>query len=125
MSDLIYKEESYIIQGAVFEVYRQIGHGFLEAVYQECLQREMTFRGIPFESQKQLRLRYRGELIEQTYRADFICYENIILEIKAVPDVSPAHKAQVLNYLKMSGLKLGLLVNFGHHPLATVHRIVN
>lgn len=125
MSNILYKEECYQIQGAVFEVYRQIGHGFLEAVYQECLQREFIAKSIPFIAQKHLRLVYRGELIEQTYRADFVCYDTVILEIKAVSDVSPAHKAQVLNYLKMSGLKLGLLVNFGHFPKATVDRIVN
>ncbi len=124
MQDLIYKEETYAIQGAVFEVYRQIGHGFLEAVYQEFLQRELAYRKISFDAPKQLRLYYRGELIEQTYRADFVCFDSIILEIKAVSDISPAHKAQVLNYLRMSGLKLGLLVNFGHHPKATVDRIV-
>ena len=125
MQQIIFKEECYAIHGAVFEVYRQIGHGFLEAVYQECLQRELTFRKIPFVSQKQLRLHYRDELIEQTYRADFVCYDAIILEIKAVSDIAPAHKAQVLNYLKISGLQLGLLVNFGHYPRATIDRVVN
>jgi GxxExxY protein len=125
MQQIILQEECYAIQGAVFEVYRQIGHGFLESVYQECLQRELTFRKIPFACQQQLRLYYRDELIEQTYRADFVCYDVIILEIKAVSDIAPAHKAQVLNYLKMSGLQLGLLVNFGHYPKATIDRIVN
>ena len=125
MEDIIFKEECYAIQGAVFEVYRRIGHGFIEAVYQECMEREMKFRGIPFEIQKQFRLSYRDELLEQAYRADFVCYNKIILEIKAVSSVTDAHKAQVLNYLRMTGMKLGMLVNFGHHPKATVDRIIN
>lgn len=125
MEDIIFKKECYDIQGAVFEVYRRIGHGFHEAVYQECMEREMKFKEIPFEVQKQFRLSYRDELLEQAYRADFVCYGKIILEIKAVPSVTDVHKAQVLNYLRITGLKLGLLVNFGHHPKATVDRIVN
>ena len=125
MEDIIFKKECYDIQGAIFDVYRLIGHGFLEPVYQECLAREMKLHGIPFEAQKQLRLYYRDELIEKTYIADFVCYGKIILEIKAVSDITDAHKAQVLNYLRMTGMKLGLLANFGHHPKATIHRIVN
>ncbi len=125
MDDLIYRDECYAITGAVFDVYREIGSGFLEAVYQECLAREFILKKIPFETQKLLRLYYRQELIEQTYRADFVCYDSIIVEIKAVSDIAPAHKAQVLNYLKMSGMQLGLLINFGHFPKATVDRIPN
>jgi GxxExxY protein len=125
MTDLLLEKECYAIRGAVFDVYREIGCGFLEAVYQECLQREFLLKDIPFEAQKELRLYYRSELITQTYRADFLCYNKIIVEIKAVQDISPAHKAQVLNYLKMSKLQLGLLVNFGHHPKATIDRIIN
>ena len=122
---MIYPDESYRIQGAVFEVYREIGCGFLEAVYQECLERELRRQNIPFEQQKMFRLHYRGELIHPVYVADFVCYEKIIVEIKAISDVADVHKAQVLNYLKMSRLKLGLLVNFGHYPKATVNRIPN
>jgi len=122
---LLYEEETRRIRGAVYAVYREIGCGFLEAVYQECLAREFRSASIPFVAQKELRLYYKGELIEQTYRADFVCYDKIILELKAVQYVAPAHKAQVLNYLKMSQLQLGLLVNFGHYPKATIDRIVN
>ena len=125
MTELLYKQECYRIQGAIFEVYREIGSGFLEAVYQECLAREFRLASIPFIAQKELRLCYKGELIEQTYRADFVCYDKIVLELKAVHDIAPVHKAQVLNYLKMTGLELGLLVNFGHFPKATVDRIAN
>ena len=125
MTDILYEKECYQIQGAIFAVYREIGSGFLEAVYQECLAREFHAAAIPFVAQNELRLYYKGEKIEQSYRADFVCYDNIILELKAVQDVAPIHKAQVLNYLKMSQLKLGLLVNFGHYPKATIDRIVN
>jgi GxxExxY protein len=125
MSDILFKSESYDIQGAVFDVYRELGSGFLEAVYQECLEREFTLKKIPFVAQKELRLYYRGEMINKTYQADFLCYDKIIVEIKAVSEIIDAHRAQILNYLKLSKLKLGLLVNFGHYPGATVDRIVN
>ncbi|MDR0870974.1 MAG: GxxExxY protein [Planctomycetaceae bacterium] len=125
MDEIIFKEECYAIQGAAFEVYREIGCGFAEQVYQECFAREMCAQHIPFESQKELRLQYKGEWIDKTYRADFVCYNTIIVEIKAVSDVAPEHKAQVLNYLRMSETRLGLLINFGHYPKATVDRILN
>jgi len=122
--NILYKEECYAIQGAVFEVYREMGCGFLEAVYQECLEKELAFRDIPFASQKELRLFYKDEPLQQTYKPDFICYEKIIVEIKAVKEIAPEHKAQVFNYLKATTMKLGLLVNFGHYPKATVERII-
>jgi len=125
MSDLIFPEESYAIRGAIYDVYREIGCGFLEAVYQECLQRELTLRRIPFEAKKMLRLYYKGELIEKTYQADLLCYKKIIIEIKAVETIAPIHKAQLLNYLKMSKLKLGLLVNFGDCPKVNIVRVAN
>jgi GxxExxY protein len=121
---IIYRDESYSIQGAVFEVYREMGCGFLEAVYQECLARELSKRDIPFVSQKELRLCYKGDQLVQTYKPDFICYEKIILELKAVRDVAPEHKAQVFNYLKATGLRLGFVVNFGHYPKAQIERII-
>ena len=124
MGKILYKDEAYAIQGAVFEVYRELGCGFLEAVYQECLERELISRGIPFESQKELRLRYKGEILNLTYKPDLICYGNIIVELKAVKVIEDIHRAQVFNYLKATGLRLGLLVNFGHYPKATVKRIV-
>ena len=121
---ILYKEESYAIQGAVFEVYREIGCGFLEAVYQECLAREFRLRSIPFAAQTELSISYKGEKILQTYRADFVCYGKIIVELKAIKEVSNEHRAQVFNYLKASGMKLGMLVNFGHYSKATIERIV-
>ena len=124
MAKLLYKEEVYEIQGAVFEVYKEMGGGFLESVYQECLEKELTTRSIPFESQKELILTYKGAPLNHTYKPDFIFYDSIIGEIKAVKDVSNEHRAQVINYLKATGYRLGLLINFGHFPKATVERII-
>lgn len=118
------EEECYQIQGAVFAVYREMGSGFLEAVYQECLRKELSKRGIPFAEHQELRLFYKGEMLEQTYIPDFICHQSIIVELKALSATTGAHKAQVLNYLKATGIRLGLLVNFGCKPKATVERIV-
>ena len=121
---IIFKEESYAIQGAVFEVYREMGCGFLEAVYQECLGKEFSKRGIPFTAQKELKLMYKDKLLQQTYKPDFICYNKIIVELKAAKSIVPEHEAQVLNYLKATGMELGLLVNFGAYPKAVVKRFV-
>jgi GxxExxY protein len=119
---LLFKQEVYAIQGAVFEVYREMGCGFLEAVYQECLEKELLLRGIPFVAQAELKLGYKGEMLEQTYRADIICYGRIILELKAVKAIVPEHQAQMLNYLKATGHRLGLIINFAHHPKAEIQR---
>jgi GxxExxY protein len=121
---IIFKEESYAIHGAVFEVYREMGCGFLEPVYQECLEKEFAKRAIPFTAQKELRLMYKDEQLQQTYKPDFICHNKIIVELKAVKSIAPEHEAQVLNYLKATGMKLALLVNFGAYPKATVKRFV-
>ncbi|MEQ6341954.1 MAG: GxxExxY protein [Gammaproteobacteria bacterium] len=119
-----HREECYQIQGAVFDVYREMGCGFLEAVYQECLEKELSKRGVPFVVHQELKLFYKGETLQQTYIPDFICHESIIVELKALSVTTGAHKAQVLNYLKATGMHLGLLVNFGCYPKATVERIV-
>lgn len=121
---ILFKDECYRIQGAVFEVHGEMGAGFLEAVYQECLEREFTLKGIPFARHKALPLAYKGEILEQIYRPDFICYESIIVELKAIKEILPEHRAQVFNYLKASGLRLGLLINFGAHPKAIIERII-
>ncbi|MFZ4858547.1 MAG: GxxExxY protein [Desulfuromonadaceae bacterium] len=120
---IIYREECYAIQGAVFEVYREMGCGFLESVYQECLEKELKRVGIPFVSQQELQLYYKGEPLRQIYKPDLTCFDKIILELKAVKSVLPEHEAQILNYLKATGMKLGLLVNFGSYPKATVNRL--
>jgi len=119
---LIYAEEAYELQGAIFEVYKTIGCGFLEAVYQECLEKEFTLQDIPFESQTELKLDYKGEILKQTYKPDFICFDNIIVEIKAVKELTNEHQAQVINYLKATDMELGLLVNFGSYPKAEIKR---
>lgn len=121
---ILYRDECYAIQGAVFEVYREMGSGFLEAVYQECLEREFQRMNVPFDPQVELRLSYKGERLQQTYKPDFICFAKIVVELKAVKETANEHRAQVFNYIKATGLRLGLLVNFGHYPKATVERIV-
>jgi GxxExxY protein len=122
--DLVYKKESYEIMGACFEVYKNMGCGFLEPVYQECLEIEFKKRSIPFESQKELELSYQGNTLKQKYKPDFICYQKIIVEIKAVDRIIDEHRAQLLNYLHATGLKLGLLVNFGRCPKVEYERFV-
>lgn len=119
---LILEEETYAIRGAVFEVYHEMGCGFLEAVYQECLEKELASQKIPFVSQPELNLNYKGRPLKQTYKPDLICYNQIILELKAVKDIAPEHKAQVINYLKATNLKIGLLINFGSHPKVQIER---
>ena len=121
---VLFREECYAIQGAVFEVYREMGCGFLEAVYQECLEREFVQTGIPFVAQPELRISFKGETLQQMYKPDLICYGKIIVELKAVKELAAEHKAQLFNYLKGSGLRLGLLVNFGHYPKVEIERII-
>ncbi|AAS96496.1 GxxExxY protein [Nitratidesulfovibrio vulgaris] len=123
--ELLFKDECYAIQGAIFEVYREMGCGFLEAVYQECLEKEFRSRELPFEAQKELLLSYKSQPLSQTYKPDFICYGNIIVELKSVKEIASEHKAQLLNYLKATGLELGLLVNFGAYPKVEIVRIAN
>ena len=124
MADILFKEESYRIMGACFEVYKEMGCGFLEAVYQECLEIELASQGILFRPQADLALRYKDKVLKQVYIPDFVCWEKIILEIKAVKELAPEHRAQVHNYLHATGYKLGLLVNFGHYPKVEYERIV-
>jgi GxxExxY protein len=119
---LLYSDEVFRIQGAVFEVSREMGTGFLEAVYQECLSHEFSLRGIPFEAGRPLALAYKGRPLERTYVPDFICYDAIIVELKSVSALLPEHRAQTINYLRASRLKLGLLINFGRAPKAQIER---
>ena len=123
--ELIYKDESYRIMGACFEVYKEKGSGFVEPVYQECLAIELEIQEIPFVEQSDLSLEYKGRLLKQKYKPDFVGFEKIILEIKAVSKLTDEHRAQVHNYLKATNHKLGLLVNFGHYPKSEWERIVN
>ena len=118
------KEEGYQITGACFEVYREKGCGFLEAVCQECMEIELQLRGIPFVAQKPLFLEYKGRPLRSQYVPDFTCGNQIILELKAVTELTDEHRAQVHNYLKATGHKLALLINFGHYPKLEIERII-
>lgn len=111
--DLLYKEEAFAIVGAAIEVHRTLGAGFLEAVYQEAFQWELAERGIPFESQKELRIWYKDRPLNKTYLVDVLCHAKIVVELKALDRLSSIEEAQVLNYLKASRMRLGLLLNFG------------
>ncbi len=122
---IVYAEESYAIIGACMAVYRAMGCGFLEAVYQECLGIELALRGVPFAAQQEIRLEYGGQPLRQMYLADFVCYGKIILELKAVSKIVPEYRAQTINYLKATGYQLGILVNFGHYPALETERIVS
>jgi GxxExxY protein len=122
--DIVYKDESYRIIGACFEVYKEKGAGFVEPVYQECLEIEFVLQAIPFRPQVELPLEYKGKPLTSKYIPDFLCYNLIVVEIKAVSALCDEHRAQVHNYLKATGYRLGLLVNFGHYPLLEYERIV-
>jgi len=122
---IIYKDECYQIQGAIIDVHNEMGSGFLKAVYQECLEREFTLRQIHFESQKYLKLHYKGKPLATRYAPDLICYDKIIVEVKAAKAITQEHKAQLINYLKATSMRLGLIVNFGAHPKAEILRIAN
>ena len=121
---LIYNNESYALNGAAMHVYNTLGHGFLEAVYQEALEIEFQRRGIPYEREKELKINYDGVELTQTYKADFVCYGKIIVELKAVSELDDAHRSQVHNYLKATGYQLGMLYNFGYCDGLERERIV-
>jgi GxxExxY protein len=123
--EILFKDESYKIIGACYEVYNGMGNGFLEAVYQECLRKEFRFQRIPFIEKPKLEIFYKNDKLEQYYEPDFVCYNEIILEIKAVRTLTDEHKAQVINYLKATGKRLGLLVNFGHYAIMEQERLLN
>lgn len=124
MAELLFKDESYAIMGACFEVYKDKGCGFVEPVYQECLEIELSHRGIPFVAQRELDLYYRDVRLSHSYKPDFVCFDKIIIEIKAAKMLAAEHRAQLMNYLKATGFDLGLLINFGHYPLLESERIV-
>ena len=122
--DIPLKDEVYQIMGAAFEVHSEKGHGFVEPVYQECMEIELRTRSIPFEWQKELTLFYHGQRLQQTYIPDLICYGQILVELKAVKDLGNEHRAQLLNYLRTSKIKVGLLINFGQHAGVQWERFV-
>jgi GxxExxY protein len=116
MTEIIYKKESYAIVGACFEVYNEKGCGFLEPVYQECPAIEFEYQRIPVMPKPSLTLSYRERILTQVYQPDFVCFQKIIVELKAASEFVDEHRAQLLNYLHATGFELGLLVNFGHYP---------
>ena len=111
--ELLFKEEVYAIIGAAIEVHKELGPGFLEAVYHEAMEIELTSRNIPFESYKKLLIRFKEFQLKKEYEADFVCYDKIIVEIKALDVVASKEEAQLLHYLKTTGFRIGLLINFG------------
>lgn len=124
MNKLILEPETYAILGACFEVYKEKGCGFLEAVYQECLEVEFRLRGVPARIAVPLPLTYKGQPLVKTYIADFICYESVLVELKAVSKLADEHRAQIQNYLNATGHRVGLLVNFGHFPKVEHERFI-
>jgi len=124
MAEILFKDESYQVMGAMFEVYREMGSGFLEPVYQECVELELTDQKIPFIAQVRLKLKYKHHLLKSKYIPDAIVFDKIVLELKAVSEITNEHRAQVHNYLKATGYRLGIIVNFGQHPKLQYERIV-
>lgn len=124
MKELLFKDETYRIRGACYEVYKEKGCGFVEPVYQECMELELSLQGIEYVAQPRLQLEYKGQPLKSEYVPDLICFEKIIVELKAVAELTDEHRAQVHNYLKATGHRLGLLVNFGHHPQIEIERII-
>ncbi|MEW5685440.1 MAG: GxxExxY protein [Pseudomonadota bacterium] len=122
--DLLHEEETFRIRGALIEVSNAMGHGFLEAVYQECVGLEFSLRGISFDAMPRLRLQYKGAMLTQTYAPDFVCFSKVIVELKVVREFAPEHRAQLCNYLKATGLRVGLLANFGSAGRVVIERIV-
>ena len=123
MSNLFYQDESYNIRGALFSVYNELGCGFLERVYQDALEVEFRLRNIHYEREKLIQIMYKGHPLGEPYRADFVCYGKIIVELKSVSKILDVHRAQIINYLKATKMKLGFLVNFGEENIK-IERIV-
>lgn len=123
MNNLFYRDESYKIRGALFAVHNELGCGFLERVYQDALEVEFRMRNIPYEREKTIQVVYKGEPLGEPYRADFVCYGKVIIELKSVSEILDVHRAQIINYLKATKMKLGFLVNFGEESL-NIERIV-
>lgn len=117
MNDLLFKDEVYAIIGAAMEVHRQTGCGFAEPVYQECMELELADRNILTEAQKEMKISYKGKLLKKTYLADFVADGKIIIELKALDKLTPREEAQLINYLKASGIEVGVLINFGAQSL--------
>lgn len=124
MDNFLYQEETYNIRGCMIKVYNELGCGFFEKVYQEALELEFKASSIPYKREQKLQILYKGKPLNSDYIADFICYDKIIIELKAVSELTDIHFAQVLNYLKATNMDLGLLVNFGEKTLH-IERVFN
>ncbi len=124
MSEIVYREESYKIIGACMKVHKKLGPGFLESVYSEALEIEFQKANIPYEKEKKLPVYYNDQPMHKYFRADFVCYDSIIVEIKATNYTVEGNKQQTLNNVKATNFKLGLLINFGM-PSLKYHRLVN
>ena len=124
MVKYLYQKETYAIRGCLNAVAFELGSGFLEKVYQEALELEFIDAGIPYQREVKLGISYKGKSLKQEYIADFVCYDKIIVELKAVSRLDESHEAQVFNYLKATGYDLALLVNYGEMPLK-IKRLFN
>ena len=121
---LLYADETYAIRGAAFEVYKEMGNAFDENVHQECMEIALKERGVEFEPQKKLPLKYKGKTLRHFYQPDLFCFGKIIVELKASAAIADVHRAQLLNYLRITGCRLGLLINFGTYPKVSIERFV-
>lgn len=124
MTDLLYKDEVYAIVGAAMDVYNDLGPGFLENVYQEAMEIEVSARKIPSKALQEIHIKYKGRPLKKFYIADLICYDKIIVEIKAMDKLTLKEEGQLINYLKATGMKVGVLINFGHYPSLEWKRLV-
>ena len=124
MSDLLCKHEVYQVVGAALEVYNTLGAGFLEAVCQEAMEIELGSRGIPFEPQKEFLIAYKAQSLKKTYTADLVAFRKVIVELKALDCLSGKEQSQVINYLKASGMEVGLLINFGNPSKLEWQRLI-
>jgi GxxExxY protein len=121
---IIFKDEAFNIIGAAMEVHKELKNGFLEPVYQEALEKEFIIQNIQFERESLINIYYKGERLDKCYKADFICFDEIIIELKALNDLTTEHESQLINYLKATNKKLGILINFGKSSLQ-YKRIIN
>ena len=124
MAEFLCKQETYRVLGCCFEVYKEKGCGFLEPIYQECLELELRTQDIPFIPQRELDIFYKGVRLQQKYKPDLLCFETVIVELKAVRELAAEHRAQVINYLRATGLRVALLVNFCHYPKLEYERFI-
>ena len=124
MAELLLKEEVYTVVGAAMEVYNELGPGFLEAVYHEAMEIELSRRDIPHHSRVKLQINYKGQILRKEYEADMVTHGQLLVELKALNHLSSQEDAQLLNYLKATGYRVGMLINFGHPSKLEWKRLV-